>query len=375
MKEIKSYFFVFSLIFIVFFSGSARTSETEIIADHNAVQEFDNIPQQWIDQVKTMFLVHTGQSHGWQVPMGLQDLNNDALVIDEGYPSGKGFKVSRGLRSQYNDWSASIGPDRFWQGEAGKDWVRRTLNYYANNGVQVDAILHTWCWHFRTWSAEQLNDYFVAMEELEAEYPNVTFIYMTDTADRSGDVNRNARNEQVRQYCLSHNKVLFDFGEIETWSADGTVRNWSGGVPYWHNDSGIGVSDDYGHISPTGALMKSKAMWWLMARIAGWNNPSTFINDSQVTDERIPKMLTLDKNYPNPFNPKTIIRYGLPSATPVVIEIYNMLGQKITTLVNENKAAGYYELKFNANQLASGIYIYTIQAGEYNKVMKMVIMK
>jgi hypothetical protein len=375
MKRKKSYFFVYSSIFILFLSESARPLETAIIADHNAVQEFDNIPQQWIDQVKTMFLVHTGQSHGLQVPMGLQDLNNDAIVVDEDYPPGSGFKVSRSLRSQYNNWYSSIGPDRFWEGEAGKDYVRRTLNYYANNGVQVNAILHTWCWHFRSWSESQVNDYFVAMEILEAEYPDIIFIYMTDTADRSGDTNRYARNEQVRQYCRSHDKILFDFGEMETWSANGLNQNWSGGVPYWHSDWSSGSSNEYGHINQAGAIMKAKAMWWLLARIAGWNNPSSSINDSQVINERIPKELTLDQNYPNPFNPVTIIRYGLPSATPVVIDVFNMLGQKITTLVNENKTAGYYELEFNANQLASGVYIYTIRAGEYIKVMKMVIMK
>jgi hypothetical protein len=322
-----------------------------------------------------MFLVHTGGSHGTQVPIGLQDLNNDAIVVVEGYPAGTGFKVSRSLRSQYNSWYSSISTDQFWEGEDGKNYVRRTLNYYADNDVKVDAILHTWSWHFRTWSTEQVNDYFVAIEILEAEYPDVTFIYMTDAADWSGDQNRYSRNEQVREYCRTNNKVLFDFGEMETWSADGQNQNWSGGVPYWHDDWSEGESNDYGHINHAGTIMKAKAMWWLMARLAGWNNPAASLEESHGINEQIPKELILSQNYPNPFNPTTMIDYQLSMTGDVELGIYNLLGEKIATLVSETQSPGSHTVEWDASGFAGGVYFYKIELGNYQKTKKMVLVK
>ncbi|MBS4036204.1 MAG: T9SS type A sorting domain-containing protein [Ignavibacterium sp.] len=90
----------------------------------------------------------------------------------------------------------------------------------------------------------------------------------------------------------------------------------------------------------------------------------------------------LQQNYPNPFNPVTKITYALPSAATVELKVYNVLGQLITTLVNEEKPAGFYEVDFNAADLPdrqaslpSGVYMYRIQAGEYVETKKMLLLK
>ena len=268
------------VLLCLFMSGAAQA----IIIDHNCT-DVSQIPEYWINQVKNMVSVHTGQSHGRQVPRGLEELElidntYDAEISTEDIPQGTNvLKVSRALRTLYNGWMYGVGPEQYWSTEGGLNNVRRTLDYHANNEVQVDAILHTWCWHFRTWSEAQVNDYFAALGTLEAEYPNVTFIYMTDTADYTGDYgyNRWQRNEQVRQYCRDNNKMLFDFGELETWSEDGTEQNTyyhSGSgqtIPLWHSDVSTGAENYYGHINRTGATIKAKAMWWLLARIVGWD--------------------------------------------------------------------------------------------------------
>ena len=80
-------------------------------------------------------------------------------------------------------------------------------------------------------------------------------------------------------------------------------------------------------------------------------------------------------NYPNPFNPSTIIRYSLPSNAFVNISIYNMLGQKVVTLVNQNMEQGVHEVSFNASSLATGAYIYRIEAGSYSATKKMLLLK
>ena len=92
-------------------------------------------------------------------------------------------------------------------------------------------------------------------------------------------------------------------------------------------------------------------------------------------DLQIPNKYVLMQNYPNPFNPVTHIRFGLPKASLVRMELYNILGQRVTLLVDARKPAGYHVIDFNGNQLASGIYLYRIQAGEYVDVKKMVLIK
>ena len=272
---------VFILTWLILLQTLSYAAEP-LIVDHNAVQEFEQIPAEWLDCVKNMFLIHTGQSHGFQVPRGLEELEfldniYDVEITTGDYPAGTDvFKISRGLLSQYNSWINLLSPDSYWNTESGLDNVRRTLNYYRDKGIKVDAILHTWCWHLRTWSKEQLDAYFSALGTLEAEYPEVTFVYMTDTADYNSGYgyNRHQRNDEIRQYCLENNKVLFDFGELECWSLDGTEENTydyiGRQIPVWHQDWSSGAENYYGHINKEGVVMKAKAMWWLMARLAGW---------------------------------------------------------------------------------------------------------
>lgn len=101
-----------------------------------------------------------------------------------------------------------------------------------------------------------------------------------------------------------------------------------------------------------------------------------------IAQKDVPINFALEQNYPNPFNPSTIIRYSIPvvdakfaSTTRVQIKVYDALGKEAATLVNEQKAAGSYEVKFNASGLASGIYIYQIQAGNFRASKKLIITK
>jgi hypothetical protein len=100
------------------------------------------------------------------------------------------------------------------------------------------------------------------------------------------------------------------------------------------------------------------------------NNPTSteFDKDNVFT-------FKLDQNYPNPSNPTTTISYEIPERSIVTIKIYGVLGNEITTLVNEEKAAGYYDIDFDASELSSGIYFYSLQAGDYIETKKMVLMK
>jgi photosystem II stability/assembly factor-like uncharacterized protein len=109
----------------------------------------------------------------------------------------------------------------------------------------------------------------------------------------------------------------------------------------------------------------------------GWAIDNLSIQGSLVgveDQEVLPTSFELSQNYPNPFNPSTTIKYAVPQKTDVSIKIYNSVGELVTTLVNEVKPAGNYEVNWNAN-VASGIYFYRIDAGEFNSVRKMVLLK
>lgn len=92
------------------------------------------------------------------------------------------------------------------------------------------------------------------------------------------------------------------------------------------------------------------------------------LGEMAITENKI-------ENYPNPFNPETIIRYQITKSGPVSIRVYDITGKEIMTLVNEEKSRGRYEVKFDASRLASGIYFYRITANGFNAIKKMILMK
>lgn len=108
------------------------------------------------------------------------------------------------------------------------------------------------------------------------------------------------------------------------------------------------------------------------------NNPVSVFDDGLFADK-----FELNQNYPNPFNPTTIIRYTIPSVIASVtkqskfisLKVYDILGNEVTTLVNEYKPAGSYEVEFNASELTSGIYFYRLTTGNFNSTKKMVVVK
>jgi len=102
---------------------------------------------------------------------------------------------------------------------------------------------------------------------------------------------------------------------------------------------------------------------------------SKFGINSEDEKQLIPKEYSLHQNYPNPFNPSTTIKFDLPNDGLVQLEIFDILGRRITTLVNEYKNAGSYEQQFDASNLASGVYVYKLQAGDFVSSKKMILLK
>jgi len=110
----------------------------------------------------------------------------------------------------------------------------------------------------------------------------------------------------------------------------------------------------------------------IWANVLDWNDPDG-INDNELY--QIPLAFVLHQNYPNPFNPSTTIEFSLPKSEFVTLKVYNILGEEIATVVHDKLQAGNHTYQFDGSNLASGVYLYRIEAGEYNKVMKMILIK
>ncbi|HRN26606.1 MAG: T9SS type A sorting domain-containing protein [Ignavibacteriaceae bacterium] len=108
------------------------------------------------------------------------------------------------------------------------------------------------------------------------------------------------------------------------------------------------------------------------------DNKKIYLTKSFVFNYTKPKDYSLEQNFPNPFNPSTKIRYTVPdlgSNPEVILKIYDILGKEIATLVNEKQAPGYKEIDFNGSNLASGVYIYRLSAGDFVSIKKMMLIK
>lgn len=133
----------------------------------------------------------------------------------------------------------------------------------------------------------------------------------------------------------------------------------------------------------------SAGIYWYMKKITNfWGDPSLKLKYDNTVDVQnvisvIPNNFLLHQNFPNPFNPITKIKYTIPavilrqaqSDVFVTLKVYNVLGKEITTLVNEEKLAGSYEIEFDASGLSSGIYFYQLEAGTFVETKKMILLK
>ncbi len=111
----------------------------------------------------------------------------------------------------------------------------------------------------------------------------------------------------------------------------------------------------------------SKQKDWLLS-----NSTITGVGEKSKS---IPKLYDLSQNYPNPFNPATTINYSIPQTNFVTLKIYDILGREISTLVNQEKLPGNYEVKFDGSKLASGVYFYRLQAGSFSDTKKLLLLK
>ena len=232
-------------------SGAAGQA---IIADHTCVSQFGAIPQTVISTISSdyrFYYVHT--SHGSQLVTGMDMLEAEDPSCAKPYL----YEVSDDL---------GTGGDLSWE---------YAMRYYLTDHPETNVAMASWCGGVSTNTEEGINIYLGAFNQLELDFPDVTFVYMTGHLDGTGDDgNLRIRNEQIRQYCRDNGKVLFDFEDIELYDPDG-VRYSDGSDACewcydWCSTYSCPTCGDCAHSHCFNCYQKGKAFWWMMARVAGW---------------------------------------------------------------------------------------------------------
>ncbi len=192
-----------------------------------------------------------------------------------------------------------------------------------------------------------------------------------------GDVNLDGRPD------LALTDRNGDYFHIYFNSGDGSVLKPEPG--WWTSFGCMGThigNIELGDIDNTGRFSLLASYSWGDVMGNGGGGLLLFRNTTPVVivqgdggQQSIPQSYSLSQNYPNPFNPVTQISYTLPKECSVKLEVFNILGQKVTTLVDEKQKAGYKSTHWDAGSVASGIYIYRLKAGDFTETKRMVLLR
>lgn len=273
-----------------------ETTDNAIIIDHTST-DLSKVPDEWIVKAKEKFrIAYSHTSHGSQIVTGMFALSNY-----KGYSENK--SVSLPINFTYSDWGVATGVflADYWGDEADAydlghngdlNWRNATKTLLKRGDNDRNVVIWSWCGGVSDNDESGIKTYLEAMENLEKEYPNIKFIYMTGHLDGTGtNGNLHKRNEQIRDYCKEHGKILFDFADIESYDPDGNYfldkgaddgcdyngGNWATQWLSTNADSELAKiakssnCEECAHSQRLNCVMKGRAFWWMMARIAGWD--------------------------------------------------------------------------------------------------------
>ncbi len=260
-----------------------------LIIDHT-LTNLSKIPAYRIDSVQENQKLHYAHtSHGSQLTYGMRLIENiDAFYeVEEGnsfLPNVSGaFCIFNGQED-----AVYITPELYWQTTEGLDRTRNVLN----NNPTINTSMWGWCTQADYYTEAQVQAYLGAMSLLEAEFPNVVFVYMTGNAQVTGSegLNRYLRNELIRQFCRENNKVLYDFADLDSWWFNPDSEEWEHStfeydgytIPVEHPEF---VGSEAYHTTTESCIQKARALWWLMSLLEGGGQGDTLSVDETTWSE------------------------------------------------------------------------------------------
>ncbi|MBN2695855.1 hypothetical protein JXR93_14440 [bacterium] len=227
-----------------------------IIANHEYINLFTSLPSTSISQIRDNFKIYYGHtSHGSQIITGISMIESENQSF-----------ISPHFSEAYGDLGHN--GDTTWA-----QATREFLNNPENSDYNV--VMWSWCGGVTDNTEEGINIYLTTMNQLEIDYPNITFIYMTGHTDSYAVENTRARNRQIRDYCTANSKILFDFEDIESYDLSGNYYENIGDDCQWCSDwcseESCPSCGDCAHSHCLNCYIKGKAFWVMMAKIIGWS--------------------------------------------------------------------------------------------------------
>lgn len=308
------------------------------------------------------------------------DSSKQNVERDYWYTNADIFQMHNPLRTYYdknriNDstWSVHGLGGYFGSGIIKKDSIYLYDNYYKNDIYNYNSSS----------SGGNSSQSFIVAEKfgLVKQQSNYYYWYFNQRMNGDNDMNLagaiingeyfgKLEPPEILNWKIEKNELHFDLFRADTQMVVALIY-------FWNNDNNV-----YSIIDSTEFLnnrvIKTFPQGTYNLRVSYRTIDgveSCFSNRIEFISSEIPENFQLKQNYPNPFNPVTKIGYLISNNCSVTINVYDLLGKKIKTLVNEEQTAGYYEVEFNGKGFSSGIYFYQIQSGEYIQTKKMVLLK
>lgn len=423
--------YTFLLFLYLLVAITPRVTNGQIIADHTVVDDFDKIPQQYIDEVKKMWVILAGESHSKAYRIGCQLLENShpqfqVKIKDSDTPdefSDQYLRLSRGTWGDVNTnsgWIYNYGEEDWFTTPLAINRTKDHLTYCNTNNLEIAAMGFGWCWDMtannwpggevdpvyqvrwagRTdggpegsmrWGLDSddqvltgnsicIDTYLNATLEFinhchENDYPTKMF-FTTGPVDGNSNLSENGyqrsiKHQYIKDFVLaSSDRILFDYADILCWSDAGeekqlSWKDFTGKTQTFqviHDDNLLdldgGYVEDGDHIGQRGALRLGKALWWMLARMAGWDGNTLGM---------IPPVVEPDiKIQPNPVSDIMVVNIDQKDISGR-ISVTDMNGKELF-----NKELTELQTKIDMSGLDSGMYIIRLMQDDQIELRKVV---